>query len=90
MHEHRFTVIGIAPFPTDMLRYDEAFPANTMAANHIAASFDRERVQGKYWTDRMLRVELIHRGEQRWWHPTAARWASFGWSVVIDVEEIPE
>jgi hypothetical protein len=40
---HKFKVSGRGPFPFDMLRYDEAWPVETMDALKLAA-FDRREI----------------------------------------------
>ena len=68
-HEFLFEVEGPAPFPIDMLRYDECFPASETDSARIEQSFTDSQ-------DRPLRVLL------RGGHPNAERWGSFLWRVV--------
>ena len=68
-----FTVSGRGRFPVDMLRYDEAFPADGMSAANIVDNPAERR-----------NVTLI---THRRFGPTNDRWASFGW-VVSDVKEV--
>lgn len=75
-----FTVSGIVPFPTDMLRYDQCFPADGHSAAQIVSSIERNKDaradKGFY------EVKLCHQGSDiRWWLPTFDRWSSFMWSV---------
>lgn len=63
----RFKVAGDRPFPMDMLRYDECFPSNSMAAESLqSGSGNRE-------------IELFSPNRM---NPTPGRWSSFGWTVV--------
>ena len=76
IYYHEFTVEGTGSFPTDMLRYDGAYPASPQAVSMIsddwrtAAPLERRSAR------------LIHVGDQRGWEPTVDRWRSFGWTVV--------
>ena len=69
-----FTVVGRGDFPTDMLRYDRAYPANTEDALRIAPS---RYADPSNWDTR--KVELISQNL-----PTIGRWESFGWQVIPD------
>lgn len=60
-----FVVAGRGEFPTDMLRYDECWPANAESA--LAIHLRGRRVA----TFRTLRSLNVH----------PKRWASFGWEV---------
>ena len=73
-NRYSFTVVGNLSFPTDMLRHDACFPANSDAAAEIEASI--RRVPGER---RNYSVQLLSVGEAP---PTSARWASFNWHVV--------
>ncbi len=77
---HKFTVEGRGRFPIDMLRFDRCWPRDTDATANIDwamyPELDAKRNIGPY------RVTLLHNDERRHWEPTAARWSSFGWSVV--------
>jgi hypothetical protein len=70
-----FTVTGRGPFPFDMLRTDECWPADGVTASMLAtAGTDRHPRMMKFRTQRSINV-----------HPK--RWDSFGWKVVtIDSE----
>ena len=75
LHEHRFTVRGRGRFPTDMLRYDECFPASEA---------DSARLD-----DRGPRfVELKARTGSPRFEPTYARWASFNWYATKDAQGV--
>lgn len=65
-----FTVTGIAQFPTDMLRYDAAYPVD-QTNRHIAPYFDKT---AEYLIPRSVNLKSAH-------EPTIDRWKSFGWTV---------
>ena len=74
--EYTYQVLGSWPFPTDMLRYDDAVPATDADKTTIerlssdnAASDD----------DIKLKTLLTLKGSRR---PTERRWESFLWEVV--------
>lgn len=68
----RFTVTGRMPFPTDMLRYDACYPADTESASQITASI---RHEGETLADSFT-VTLLGASP-----PTRGRWQSFRWTV---------
>ena len=71
----RYSVEGFAPFPYDMLRYDESWPATESDAGAM------ERVEGGLRQSEALgptRIRLATFSGQ----PTVERWQSFGWTVV--------
>ncbi len=71
------TVEGRGPFPIDMLRYDDCTPATQVDAGKISRSVDM--------TARKEPVQVnLHRFSVDGTRATAARWASFGWTVVAD------
>jgi len=77
----RFTVTGLGYFPLDMLRYDGCYPAGQDDVLHLVP--DRHSRTALTATPApSVSIELIHIGDQRAWHPTEARWRSFGWRVV--------
>ena len=39
---NKFTVIGYTPFPSDMLRYDSCYPADSESADEMFASYHDE------------------------------------------------
>ncbi|AFU86775.1 hypothetical protein D869_gp139 [Caulobacter phage CcrRogue] len=78
-----YTVKGSWPFPTDMLRYDDAKPATVFASETI------NRLSGDYAPSREsirdeveIRLIRIKRGL-----PAIDRWESFGWKVVNGDED---
>jgi len=78
----RYTVTGKGIFPTDMLRHDCAFPADT-TSGFMLLSRDPRTVT--------LRASVLAGNKDLAVTRaiTAARWASFGWSVSdIHVDEI--
>ena len=68
-----FTVEGFGAFPTDMLRYDNAFPHSESDSSDVDAHNHRT-------------VQLVAIHDSRAWRPTYRRWESFGWKV-IECEE---
>jgi hypothetical protein len=67
---HTYWVTGRGQFPFDMLRYDQAWPADSDAASKLSAEesiYDRRSV--KLYSYRP---------------PTVDRWNSFGWSPGIE------
>jgi hypothetical protein len=71
----RFKVQGRGAFPFDMLRYDQCFPVSSddaflMSGDHSAEV--RTIELGRYTKEKQNGA------------PTAARWASFVWSVDRD------
>jgi hypothetical protein len=62
---YKLTVSGRGVFPMDMLRHDEAWPADTYSAFELQ---DTQRTSGGRTV-----VLYSHR------EPTVARWNSFGW-----------
>ncbi len=73
---HLYQVRGYHPFPIDMLRYDESFPAtekDTTALSALAHAFPT--------TAGPTTIMLASTRSQTRWEPTRERWASFGWQV---------
>lgn len=60
-------VVGSTPFPVDMLRYDQAWPAREIDSITIS----ERGVLG----DRCVRLNTLK-------VPTLDRWAGFGWKVI--------
>lgn len=67
-----FTVEGVFRFPLDMLRYDACYPYSTEDATKISETFNTEIPSQR-------RVIHLHSNINP---PTAARWKSFGWTVI--------
>ncbi len=78
MYETKFTVEGGGEFPVAMLRYDTCFPDSADDAVRIKTSLIGHT--------NLRKVTLIHRGEERFWIPTIARWNSFVW-LVTEIKE---
>lgn len=74
--DYTYTVKGTWPFPTDMLRYDDAQPITDADKANIEklSTENAESVE-----DLRLPVEIQLTGP-RW--PTLERWRSFGWKVL--------
>ena len=66
-----YIVEGAFEFPTDMLRYDRAWPADSLSAERI--------LLGPHDDATALRQVRLHSIQL----PTTARWESFGWRVNI-------
>jgi hypothetical protein len=73
----KYRVIGRGDFPTDMLRYDGAWPSDTPSAANIAFDFLRGENGYHMWRSNPRVVAL-----KSYQQPTPARWDSFGWRVV--------
>ena len=71
----RYSVEGFAPFPVDMLRYDESWPATELDAGVMERLGDHVR-HGPGVVAVTVRL-ATYSGE-----PTGGRWRSFGWTVV--------
>jgi hypothetical protein len=71
------TISGRGPFPFDMLRYDEAFPASTVDAQKLGNIPDHEHFSAevKVWT---IQIATHKR------YFTTDRWNSFGVGIRID------
>ena len=70
-HYYEYTVSGEGSFPTDMLRYDCAYPSGQgRDVDLISVRFRDEQAKEPYTVT--LRSHKP---------PTGARWASFGWIV---------
>jgi hypothetical protein len=68
-----FTVLGTGEFPYDMLRHDRAWPATEADAKLLN---DTTWMTGQSLPERAIKLRGLV-------GPTAARWRSFGWTVVI-------
>ena len=66
----RYTVTGTGEFPMDMLRYDSSWPWGSEDAHTMGAVEWRSR--------RIVKLAGLR--------VTAARWASFGWHVDMEVK----
>lgn len=75
-----FTVAGRGRFPVDMLRYDECFPVNGDSAAAIGVTREEEGRSAP-----VRKVRLLTRRASGY---TAARWASFGWTVLENPEAV--
>lgn len=70
----KFTVIGSGPFPADMLRYDECWPATADDAHKVGMETTGYRAKQSH-----RRVTLVT-GKHG---SPSGRWASFGWAIVL-------
>jgi hypothetical protein len=64
-------VVGRTPFPVDMLRYDQAWPAREIDSIIIS----ERGALPKGAEDRCVRLNTLK-------VPTLDRWAGFGWKVI--------
>jgi hypothetical protein len=67
-YRYRYIVQGTGPFPVDMLRYDQAWPARegeVEATQARGSALERHEVH-------VMGLAL----------PTPARWESFGWRIL--------
>lgn len=71
-------VEGRGPFPVDMLRYDSAFPYREEDSSKCALVYQKSRA-----------IVLCRRGVNES-EGTSARWASFGWTVVLATTDAGE
>ena len=80
MHTFQFTVSGDGPFPVDMLRYDNCFPAE--ASDSISIGICRhDREQYRELRSVRLNYHSARKTASRE-DITPARWQSFGWTVI--------
>jgi len=85
--ELTFEVVGVFPFPADMLRRDDARPATERDAALI------ERLSAEHAPDaesleRPVVIKLVMACEDPWRRgPFTKRWKSFGWDVPGDPHE---
>lgn len=70
-YHHDATIQGTVPFPIDMLRYDECWPADESAAGKIADSIADP---GKPWAITVQKVSTAKDSRTAW---TVDRWESF-------------
>jgi len=75
---YNYRVTGFAPFPVDMLRYDQAYPRHESESYKI--------VTGNLLTPHPEGVQVIELQGLR--YPTEGRWESFGWSVAPEIGEV--
>jgi hypothetical protein len=75
-----FRVEGRYPFPIDMLRYDRCWPASS----DDAARIDYSRLPGNR---EVYIIKLYMAADHAGAVPTAARWSSFGWTVLAEHTE---
>lgn len=78
VYEWFLVVEGRGPFPIDMLRYDSAFPYREEDSSLVKPVLTERR-----------RVVLCRRGVNES-EGSSARWASFGWLVVLATADAGE
>ena len=74
LYQITYEVTGSISFPIDMLRYDGSWPADEGQSLPIMDAIHHQN-------DGPVTVRL-RTNRERNWQPTAARWQSFGYSVV--------
>ena len=80
----KFEVCGKGEFPFDMLRYDHCYPDTS----EDSVNMDEDRMMPR--NERPVRYVKLSRVVDSVKHlPTVARWASFGWTVVCGVNNLP-
>lgn len=70
---YHYVVTGRGHFPTDMLRYDRAWPADQESASLVDLYHYSNNIEER----RALRSIRLN----SYTEPTIDRWSSFGWSV---------
>lgn len=80
---YKFRVIGRGEFPYDMLRYDGCYPYDSESAAKLATPpvYRGEEVYAKFRHERRV-ISLGTWKDQKYWQATAARWSSFGWTLI--------
>lgn len=82
MFYQTFKVVGHGEFPMDMLRYDSCFPQSEQ---------DSGKILGTTWANRenndRVEVGIARYVPYKGTEVTRARWESFGWTVIGEVEE---
>jgi len=73
LYAFKYSVVGRGSFPTDMLRYDASFPADSESAGLIVDTREPRTV--------VLRRLSANQN----WRPEFERWRSFNWMVKTDV-----
>jgi hypothetical protein len=81
----RFTIKGVnTPFPIDMLRHDECWPATVQDSEKIKISFGYRHGRRVRW-----QLDLISKNDGS---PSVERWLSFSVEVVSDekIKDAPD
>ena len=79
VYRYEFEVMGRYPFPTDMLRYDCAFPPSPRDVDLMQQGIVGPGVQHSYRDRPMLTFRLVSFVKE----PTVDRWRSFGWGATM-------
>lgn len=79
MYRYEFEVTGRYPFPTDMLRYDGAFPLGPGDVSKMQEGIVGPHVTETYRDRPMLVIRLVSYLKE----PTVDRWRSFGWGCEL-------
>lgn len=81
-----FTVEGSGEFPRDMLRYDDAVPADELSAKFVNAKLGDPLLEANRAGEQHLRTYQVHLVSVKEDHhvpgPATARWESFGFRVI--------
>lgn len=87
LYRHLFKVTSRHPlsrvFPLDMLRYDHCIPATSEDVTKIIDTLEGYTELKDLTEGDEITIELSAYWEKPY-TPTAERWKSFGWQVVID------
>lgn len=82
LYRTTFEVVGLLPFPLDMLRHDMVYSSRVEDAEEIRRNVEREgkprRIGGEPYRIRLTGIHHVRNV-----YPTIGRWASFGWSVDV-------
>ena len=80
-----FTVEGHFPFPLDMLRYDQCYPANETETARMDGAIspfrETNNIAGAPHRITLARAVNLSQRDAKRWQPTHGRWESFGWKV---------
>lgn len=75
MITHRYRVHGVGPFPIDMLRREQSYPAD-LGESHVIEESHKRGVHEAY------DVILHRQGTSRTWAPQSPGWELQGWKVI--------
>lgn len=76
MSKRTYDVIGIAPFPIDMLRHDECWATTVEDVVMVQTAAVKDLTS----VNKIFRISLTSHNE-----PTPQRWRKFGWQVARNV-----
>jgi hypothetical protein len=76
-YRFEYDVVGVLPFPVDMLRYDRCTPCTEQDSHKIETTIRHDSAD----LEKPVTVRVCAQGKQKHWLPTTGRWSSFGWQV---------